>query len=461
MTALVLGVGGLNVVFLTVGYCLMSPELTPGRAREAASWCGVALLVGTGAVGVTVFLAVIAGARADILTFTLCSAALAGCGLAARRLRPARSVPATPSTRHEAPAAEIVATLAAFVVTAVAGFGLVGGFRSSPWLDDAWGIWLPKGLALAHAGLDPRLFAPGGTYVRFEVLDYPLWWSIVTALAVRFTGSIDLRAVDAELAILAVAFLGATARLLWGHARPWLVWGALLLLAASPAYFDHAQAGMADLPLAIYAAVWILGVVGWLATGRPIHLVTAGVAAAAAFAIKTEGLPEVALFLLVVTAAAWRPARRRLPAVWLVTGAAFLTYVPWLLWRSSHDVSSRVGLRRAFGVDSLADQAGRLGPSLRTVTRHLVDPTDWTVIVPLLLVLGILGLVRERRLVWLAPSALVAVGIAFWTWAYWSAEDNLDYLLATSSYRVIDPIVLAAAVLVPLEAERLLRSRGR
>jgi len=267
--------------------------------------------------------------------------------------------------------------------------------------------------------------------------------------------------VDAELAILAVAFLGAVARLLWGYVRAWLVWVALLLLAASPAYFDHAQAGMADLPLAIYIALWLLAVIGWLATGRPLHLVVAGIAAAAAFAIKTEAVPELALFLVVVSVATWRPARKRLGAVWLTTGAAFLTYVPWLVWRSSHDVTSRVGVRRAFGADSLADHADRIAPSLRTVTSHLVDPTDWTVIVPLVVVLGVVGVVRDRRLLWLGPTVLVVVGIVFWTWAYWSAKDNLDYLLATSSYRVIDPIVLSAAVLLPLEAERLLRSFGR
>ena len=90
-------------------------------------------------------------------------------------------------------------TGAAFgVVAGVCAVGVVGGFRSSPWLDDAWGIWLPKGLALWHHGLDDRLFAPSGEYVTFGVPDYPLWWSVVTSLDVQAVGSTDVRVTTAR-----------------------------------------------------------------------------------------------------------------------------------------------------------------------------------------------------------------------------------------------------------------------
>ena len=464
MTQLVVGVGGLNLLFLCVGYCLLAAPLARESLAGLVSWCGVALLAGAGAVGVAVFLATIGGAEASPVTLAACAALLAAAGLAARVLRPARSPlggPARPRDPVLPSPTAIASTVAAFGVAAIAAFGLVGGFRSSPWLDDSWGIWLPKGLALAKVGLDSRLFSPTSGYVHFEVLDYPLWWSVVTALDVRFAGSLDVRAIDAELAILAVAFLAAAARMLSGHARPWLLWAGLLLLAASPAFFHHAQSGMADLPLAMYLGLWLLAALGWLATGRAFQLAVAGIAAAAAFALKTEGLPELALFLAVLTVAAWRPARSRLLGVWLATAAAFLTYVPWLAWRSAHDVGSRVGLAQALGPGYLSDRAGRIGPSVRTVARHVFDPTDWTVIVALLVLLGLAGALRERRLLWLAPSLLVGGGILFWAWAYWAAKDDLGYVLATSSYRVIDPLVVAADVLLPLEAERLLRVFGR
>jgi len=118
------------------------------------------------------------------------------------------------------------------------------------------GLLCGSGLLVQHLGLDPRLFTWDSAYVHFEVLDYPLWWSVVMALDQRVVGAVDVRAVDAQLAILAVAFLAAAARLLAPLARPWLVGGGLLLLATSPAYFHHAQAGMADLPLAIFLALF-------------------------------------------------------------------------------------------------------------------------------------------------------------------------------------------------------------
>src|ERR687898_529516 len=79
------------------------------------------------------------------------------------------------------------------------------------------------GVLLAAHALDERLFAPNGTYVFFEVPDYPLWWSTVAALGVRFVGDVDVRVLDAQLAILLVAFAATIARLLWGRVRPWVL----------------------------------------------------------------------------------------------------------------------------------------------------------------------------------------------------------------------------------------------
>jgi hypothetical protein len=57
----------------------------------------------------------------------------------------------------------------------------------------------------------------------------------------------------------------------------------------------------------------------------------------------------------------------------------------------------------------------------------------------------------------LAPLLLVAAGFAFWIWAYWAETEELDYLLDTSSYRVVDTLVLTAWVFLPLLAEVILR----
>jgi hypothetical protein len=448
MIELVAGVAGLNLLLIAVGYCLLSAWLS-GPVSTWATWAGVALLAGAGATGVAVFVAAIFGAGAGPVTLAVVAAGLAAGGLATRRL--------APSDRAQPPSssAGLLATLAGCAVLVICALGVVGGFGSSPWLDDSWGIWLPKALALQDHGLDARLFVPNGRFVAFEVPDYPLWWSVLTGLDVGFVGSVDVRAMDAQLGLLAAAFVAALARLLWGFVRPIVLWPALLLVAASPEFWRHAQGGMADLPLAIYLALCLIAAIGWLATRASFYLILVVISGAAALAIKTEALPELALLAALLTVAAV-VARARPFGLWIAFAVAFATYVPWLVWRADHDVPSRIGLGEA-----LTPDLGRVGGSAGAVARHLTNPREWLLLVPLALTLAAVGLLRERRPAWLLPAAGLAAGYVFVLWAYGSATDDLDYLLATSSYRVVDPVVLCAGVLVPVLAERLLAPTGR
>jgi hypothetical protein len=233
---------------------------------------------------------------------------------------------------------------------------LVGGFRSSPWLDDTWYFWLPKGRALDTLGLDPRLWRPdpslhmvfGRDYESLYFIrpDNPLWWSVVLNLVLRFVGAIDLRAVNGELAFLLVGFVGATARLLWGRVRPWLLLPALLLLLSAPELLRQTQGGDADVPLAIYLALAVLAGAGWLAERSGFALLLAFVFGATTIQIKSEGLLELVLDLAILSALAWR-ARRALLPLGGVVALAFATSAPWLVWRSRHDVTNVFSLRNA------------------------------------------------------------------------------------------------------------------
>jgi hypothetical protein len=420
--SLVLGMGAVNAAFLAVGYALLGP------ARLRASWAGVALLVGAGTVGTGVFVAATAGARSTLFVAALVSAGLAVLGLVG--LRGSEPLAARPSARVGP------WTGAAFgVVAGISAVGLVGGFRSSPWLDDAWGIWLPKGLALRHHGLDERLFAPNGEFVTFGVPDYPLWWSVVTSLDVQAVGSTDVRAMCAQLALLAVAFVGAVARLLWGHVRPGVLAGALLLLVLSPELWRHVQGGVADLPLAIYLATGVLCAALWLRTRATFHLVLAGLCAAVALQIKTEALPEVVALVAVGALFA-----RRLALV----GVSLAFALPWLAWRWAHDVPGRAELDLS--------RVERLPDAIDAIAGHLFDPTEWTLLVVVAIALALLA---RRPAALLVPGSLLAVVLV----AYWIDRDEIGYLVSTSAYRVIDPVVLSAAVLIPLLAEAFLQQR--
>jgi hypothetical protein len=426
----VIAVVAINAGFALVGYSMLR--------RLALADLGLAVVLGAGVVGSLVFLATIVGASAGYVTF-----AVAAVLTAAIPLR----VPRAPAQR-----VGIVEGALVTLLGTVSLLGLVGGFRSSPWLDDAWGLWLAKGMMLATRGLDARVFAPSSEFVAFEVPDYPLWWSAVSALDVRASG-LDLRAMNAQLALLAVAFLGATLRLLWGRVRSWVALAAVALVALSPEFWRHAQGGGADLPLAIFVALAVLCAALWVLHDETPLLALAAVFAAVALQIKTEALPELAVLALVGLVA----ARGRRARFALATGAALATALPWLLWRAVHDVPSRLPLGDALDPGRLADRGDRVWPSVRTVTGHVLDPTEWMLVIPVALALIVVAAVRRDR-----AAAAVAVCLAgLWAllvFVYWADRDALEFVLATSAYRVVDPLVLTAAVLTPLVAERLLRA---
>ena len=75
---------------------------------------------------------------------------------------------------------------------------------------------------------------------------------------------------------------------------------------------------------------------------------------------------------------------------------------------------------------------------------------------PAVIVLGLIGAIRDRRLLWLAPAALVGVGYAFWIWANWGDTMDLQFRLSTSAYRIVDATVLVAALALPFLVDRLL-----
>ena len=435
-----LGVALLNALFLALGYALLAALGARPRWWDA----GVALLLGAGVAGTGVFLAVILGARANLLALGVVSILVLAAAAAIRRLR----LPPHPAPRR----ADAPSLVGGSALGAVGALALVGGFRSAPWLSDAWGIWLPKGVALLHRGLDERLFAPSTVYVPFEVLDYPLWWSVLAGLDVRAVGEVDVRALNAQLGLLAVGHLAALARLLWDAARPWLVTAGVALVALSPEFFRQAQGGPADLPLACFVSLAALAGALWILDGLPLHLGLAAVFAAVAVQVKTEGLAEIAILLAVGLVV----ARRRVPLA-VAGGAALATGLPWLLWQRAHDVPARTPLGDAFDPGYLAGRADRVPDSVLEVLERLVDPTDWLVVVPLFVALSV-ALAWCGNLGWLAPLAASLLTAAFLVWAYWANRDELGFLLATSAYRVVDPLVLTAAAFVPLLGERLLRA---
>src|SRR5207244_7115678 len=135
-------------------------------------------------------------------------------------------------------------------------------------------------------------------------------------------------------------------------------------------------------------------------------LVLTFVFGAAAIQIKSEGVLELVLDLAILSVLAWR-ARRALLPVWGTAALAFATSVPWLVWRSRHDVTNVFSLRNAFSPSYLDAHSNLLHGGLRILGNHLTSVREWSLLVPVAVVLGLAAAVRDRRLVWLAPPAFL------------------------------------------------------
>jgi hypothetical protein len=460
------GVLAVNAGFAALGYCLLAVCLRGLSAWTLTSYAGVALLVGAAGAATALVAIATLGATLDLPTVAATGIAVAGLGLLALRLPPAgrrrvaapRPAPRAPLPRWSAVVAGVLGSLLVTLAVVL----VIDGFRTAPWLDDTWTLWLPKGLALTHSGLDVEFFR-SGRQLAFGDADYPLAWSVWTALATRAGGEVDVRAVNAQLAIMVVAFLAAAARLMWGHVRPWILLGALLMLAASPELVREAQSGGADLPLAMFLALFALCAFLWLAHADGLALLASLAFAAAAVATKSEGAPLMALFAAVAGTAAWRLSRRRTLVLWGAAAVALATSLPWFFYREVHDLAnetSKVPATKAIDPGYLFDREDRVGPALSSLTSRLLDPADWLIVVPLLVVLAATAAVASRRPVWLTSLALVGAGLAFWTLAFWSDPNPIDERLAKASYRVVMSVVLPAALALAVVGEGVARLRS-
>jgi hypothetical protein len=196
----------------------------------------------------------------------------------------------------------------------------------------------------------------------------------------------------------------------------------------------------------------------WLARGDGVALVGVFGFAAAALAIKNEGLPETVLVLVVLSVAGLRAGRRRLCALWGAYALAFALAVPWFVWREVHGLHGDIGFTRSFDVGYLFDRTGRIRPALDALQSHAFGAGEWLIDVPLALALALALALWTRRALYLTPAVLVVLAFALLVWVYWADSNELAYRLSTSAYRTIDTVtILAGASLAPL-AEALVRA---
>ena len=455
------GVLLVNAVAAFVGYALVG---SGGRSVvRTLSYLGLAIVVGTGAIFTALGVLAPFGLRIGLGAFLVVSVALCVLGLVLRR-RLRWSLDAPPVRAPRTLLEDAVVTIAGFGLVALGAIVLIGGFRSVPWLDDTWYFWLPKGRALDLTGLDPALWRPdphftasygdGQETLRFIRPDNPLWFSLLLERVVPSGTRFDFRPANVEMAVLLVSFVGATARLLWGRVRPAVLLPALLLVFGAPELLRQAQGGAADVPLAIYLALTLVAAAGWLAERRPVALTLLIVFGSAAVAIKTEGLFELPLFLAILSVFAWRTGRALLP-LWGACACAAATTVPWLVWRSTHDIPNVFSIRNALSPSYLGDRTDLLRSAADILGHDLTSIRQWSLILPLTIVLGAAAALRDRRVVWLAPAAGLLAAYVLFVWVSW-ADPEGNFRLIASAYRYVTPPLVTAGVFLPILAAKTL-----
>lgn len=456
------GVVTFELVLMAVGYALLWPWLANATFATRVSYAGVALVAGNAACATATAIVAVAGVRTTLAVVCVVALVTSALGLAIGMTVRRRETARTESVRQPNRRVEEIAQLVAGTALCALCAGILfGGFRSTPWLDDSWAFWVPKGIVLDRLGLDPRLFVANAKTFSLTSPDYPLGWSILLNSGMRFAGKIDLRVVNVELAVLTVAFLAASARLLWSLVRPVFALVALVLLAMTPEFERQVLGGGADLPLAYFVALYALASVSWFVHGRRIDLVLAAVFAAGALATKNEGAPELLAVTIVVVAVGWR-LRARLLGFLCAGAVAAATAVPWLVWRQAHGVQGEFSVSRALNPAVLLDQRSRIHPTVSTLLHNLFNARSWLVLLPLMLALTVIALIFERRALVIAPLVLVAGVTAMLVWVYWADAQDLDYRLGTSAYRSIDTVVVLSALSIAGLADRLaLAARAR
>jgi hypothetical protein len=334
----------------------------------------------------------------------------------------------------------------AFVVALVLLGHAWATYEIRPLLEwDGWAIWGTKARALYELGGANNAVFTSDAYLP---LQHPLLLPALEATDFRAMGVYDPTLVHVQLLLLAVGFLLGFVALLRDRV-PFLLVGttALAVLAAEPV-LKQLSTNLADVPLALFVALGLVGLGRWLATGERWPLVAGALFLGAAALTKSEGLFFALAALAAVLPFAWRR--------WRELGAATLgilaIVLPWRLFVELHGLPLvEYRLRNAVSPGYLSDHSDRVRPAVEGLLDEIFT-TDWGLLVPLFaaaLVTAILG----RRYALAGFAALWALlSFAGLVLIYWISVIPIDLALVWSGDRTIVTLVVGAGALSALLA---------
>lgn len=317
---------------------------------------------------------------------------------------------------------------------------------------DGWAIWGTRSRALYEFG---GATGPVFTSDVYLPLQHPLLLPSLDAIGFRAMGTYDPTLVHVQLALLAFGFLLGFVALLRDRVPLVLVGASALAVLSAEPVLKQLSTGLADIPLAFFVALGLLGAGRWLASGERWALVAGTLFLGAAALSKSEGLFFALAALLALAPFTW--ARRRDLA--LAAGAVTGIVLPWRLFVSLRDLPLvEYRFRDAVSPAYLSDHADRVSPAVRGLGGEVLSG-DWGLLVPLFLV-AVLAAVLARHYA-LAGFAVLWTMLAFGglVLVYWISTIPIDLALVWSGDRTIVTVVVGAAALAPLLAGAAWTSR--
>lgn len=435
-----IGLLAFNLCLLGAGYGVLA--VLPGSPRVAD--VGLAFCAGFALLLVAASALATAGVVVGSFAFALlAAAATAPAAWAAWSARARVRMPRLPTLTREHGVVALILTPAALYAATL--FAVARVDLLDEW--DAWSMWTMKAKALVVFG---DLGVANGIGAAHP--DYPILIPMMQSLLFRFMGSFDTQLVHVEYVVLLLAFAGAAWRLVSGVLRPVAAAGWLLYVLMIPGLERNVPDALADVPVALFAALVVLTSALWLGRRDPQLLVFAGLFAAAALWIKNEGAAAIA-----VTGAACillgvrRPLRQSLLPPVAAFGAAGVSFLPWVAWRRANGIGGDTDLSQGLDISFLADRHDRSVDTAVYFWDQLADVGRWLGAPYILVGLAVVALLARRPARVVGFALLVPVGLlGFYVWVYTVHDDplGLQWLLETSSSRVITTVALIGATMI-------------
>ena len=418
--------------------CGLLPFLRLARSRrELLTRAPLGYAVGLAATGILAAELAVVGIAVGRVLLALFAAVSLAAGLA--RSAGGRAGSLRLPRPGELPALAVLGILAAFAVPAARLLAV------KPLLEnDGWEIWGTRARALYDFG---HPVAPVFTDPSYQALQHPLLLPALEALDFRFMNGFDGTLVHLQFLGLGAAFVAGAWALLRGQSRPLLLASTLLAIVTAPTYVNQLPTNYADVPLAMFVALGVAALAGWLATGAAGLLPAAALFLAAGALTKNEG-ECFALTAFVAAAAASRPGQRRPLA--RAAAAVVAADLPWRIWLQVHHVGiAEYSLSNLVDPSYLAAHAGRVWPSVSSLGLQLSRTASWSLLVPLV-AFGLAGALATRLRLALFAAGWLLLSFAGLVAIYWISTNPLGSNLTNSSDRTIDSLVLGGALLVPV-----------